>query len=324
VYAHPNPKSFCHAILERFTKGLADAGHASEVVDLYAIDFDPVFRPRDFASYVHEDMPPEILERMNLKQAVLDVAGGPVRRFLAERWLRNNDTRAVAKVIHTQRPKDVMLQWEKLKAADGLAFIAPVYWLHFPAILKGWFERVFAYGDAYALTPEGWGGEASGRVPLLHHEKALVISTTLFSEANYKAAWEAPVTRMIDDWGLRYPGVMHVEHVYSFRVPVVDDDTRRSYLDRAYRSFLGLICLRTGPTSPISRLSSKEVRRPWGEEQKCRASNFPVSIPDWDLTRMSSISPWHYHGRLQFAPNCGIVDSRAAPSCRYHLGYARI
>lgn len=26
VYAHPNPKSFCHAILEQFTKGLAEAG----------------------------------------------------------------------------------------------------------------------------------------------------------------------------------------------------------------------------------------------------------------------------------------------------------
>lgn len=41
IYAHPNPKSFCHAVLERFTKGLADAGHSNEVVDLYAIGFDP-------------------------------------------------------------------------------------------------------------------------------------------------------------------------------------------------------------------------------------------------------------------------------------------
>jgi hypothetical protein len=22
--------------------------------------------------------------------------------------------------------------------------------------MKGWFERVIAYGDAYSLTPEGW------------------------------------------------------------------------------------------------------------------------------------------------------------------------
>ena len=46
VYAHPNPKSFCSAVLEQFTKGLADAGHTFEVVDLYAIRFDPVFVPR--------------------------------------------------------------------------------------------------------------------------------------------------------------------------------------------------------------------------------------------------------------------------------------
>ena len=234
VYAHPNPKSFCRAILERFTQGLQDAGHVSEVVDLYAIRFDPVFRTQDFASYVHDSMPLEILEAMNLKERVLEAAGGPIRRFLASRWLRNKDPREVARFIHDHRPKDVQAQWEKIQAAQGLAFIAPVFWLHFPAILKGWFERVFAYGDAYALTLDGWAGEASGRVPLLHHEKALIISTTLFSEENYKADWEAPMTRIIDDWGLRYPGVKNVEHVYFYRVPVTDDDTRRGYLERAY------------------------------------------------------------------------------------------
>ena len=72
-------------------------------------------------------------------------------------------------------------------------------------------------------------------MPLLHHEKALVISTTLFKEEDYKADWEAPMTRIIDDWGLRYPGVKKVEHVYFYGVPVVDDETRRGYLERAYK-----------------------------------------------------------------------------------------
>jgi len=213
---------------------LEDAGHVSEVVDLYAIRFDPVFRLEDFAGYVHESMPLEILEQMNLKQRVLDSAGGPIQRFIASRWLRDKDSRAVAKFIHAPRPKDVVAQWEKLEKAQGLAFIALVFWLHFPAILKGWFERVFAYGDAYGLTSEGWRGEVKGRVPMLHHEKALVISTTLFREEDYKAELEEPMTRIIDDWGLRYPGVKKVEHVYFYRVPVVDDKTRRSYLERAY------------------------------------------------------------------------------------------
>ncbi len=235
VYAHPNPKSFCHAILQAFTKGLEDAGHHSEVVDLYKIHFDPVFRMQDFASYVHESMPLDVLESMNLKQRVLDSAGGPIQRFVASRLIHDMDPPTVAKFIHDHRPKDVIEQWEKLNNADGLAFIAPVFWLHFPAILKGWFERVFAYGDAYALTSEGWQGEVKGRVPLLHHEKALVISTTLFKEEYYKADWEAPMTRIIDDWGLRYPGVKQVEHVYFYSVPVTDDQTRRGYLDRAYK-----------------------------------------------------------------------------------------
>ncbi|OGD12722.1 MAG: NAD(P)H dehydrogenase [Candidatus Aminicenantes bacterium RBG_13_62_12] len=235
VYAHPNPKSFCHAILQQFTKGLEDAGHTSEVVDLHAIRFDPVFRLRDFASYVHESMPPDILEAMNLRQRVLESAGGPVQRFVASWWLRNKDPQAIAKFIHSHRPKDVISQWEKVKRAQGLAFIAPVFWLHFPAILKGWFERVFAYGDAYALTPDGWRGDANGRVPLLNHDKALVISTTLFSGKDYRADWELPMARIIDDWGLRYPGVKKVEHVYFYGASITDEDVRRSYLARAYK-----------------------------------------------------------------------------------------
>ena len=235
VYAHPNPKSFCHAILQQFTKGLEDAGHTSEVVDLYAVRFDPVFRIRDFASYVHESMPLDILEEMNLKQRVLESAGGPIQRFLASLWLRNKDPFAVAKFIHQHRPKDVITQWEKVKNAQGLAFIAPVFWLHFPAILKGWFERVFSYGDAYALTSGGWRGEVKGRVPLLQHEKALVITTTLFREEDYKAGMEAVMARIIDDWGLRYPGIRKVEHVYFYGVPIEDTDTRRSYLERTYK-----------------------------------------------------------------------------------------
>ena len=126
VFAHPQPKSFCHAILEEFTRGLKDAGHTSEVVDLYAIHFDPVFRTADFASYVHESMPPEILDALNLKQHVLDSAGGPLMRFAASVWLRNRTPAEIARFIHSHRPKDVIGQWEKLKNAQGLAFISPV------------------------------------------------------------------------------------------------------------------------------------------------------------------------------------------------------
>ena len=253
VYAHPNPRSFCHAVLEQFTAGLRDGGHTVEVVDLYAIKFDPVFRMRDMATYLHEDMPPEILEGMNLRQRFLEnVPGGPAGRAIASQWLRGKTPAQIAKFIREHAPKDAREQWEKIDAADGLAFIAPVFWLHFPAILKGWFERVFAYGKAYALTMEGWQGHCSGRVPLMHHDKALVISTTLFSEADYEADWREPMTRIIDDWGLRYPGVKHVEHVYFYEAAIAEPARLQEYLRRAYELGTDYAQIDTGASTPAT------------------------------------------------------------------------
>jgi NAD(P)H dehydrogenase (quinone) len=89
VYAHPDPKSFCHAILQQFTKGLEDAGHSNEIIDLYAIGFDPVVRSRDGPNWIDETVPVEMLDIMNLKQRVLDSSGGPIQRFIVSRWLQN-------------------------------------------------------------------------------------------------------------------------------------------------------------------------------------------------------------------------------------------
>jgi len=234
VIANPNPRSFCHAVLERFSAGLAEAGHEHEVVDLYAIKFDPVFRMEDFASYVHPSMPDDVLESMDLRARARTAVRGPLRRLGVSLLLRGKTPREIATIIHDHRPVDAKAQWEKVARADGLVFVAPVIWLHFPAILKGWFERVFAYGDAYALNAEGWTGRVRGRVPLMRHEKALVISTTLFSEEDYKAALAAPMELIIDDWGLRYPGIKRVEHVYFYGATIADEPTRRAWLDRAF------------------------------------------------------------------------------------------
>jgi NAD(P)H dehydrogenase (quinone) len=236
VYAHPNPRSFCHALLERFTAGLGEAGHTSEVVDLYAMHFDPVFRPRDFPSFVDPSFPESALERMGLRELVVQNAGGPVRRFLASRLLKGKDLASIARMVRERVPKEIREQQAKLQRAQGLAFVAPVYWLGLPAILKGWFERVFTPGFAFGFKPEAWqSGDVAGRIPLLQHQKALVMSTTFFRREDYEAGLAEPMARTVDAFGLRYPGVKRVEHVYFYGVPVVDDPTRRGYLEQAHQ-----------------------------------------------------------------------------------------
>jgi NAD(P)H dehydrogenase (quinone) len=66
-------------VLERFTTALTDAGHTSEVVDLYAIKFDPVFRDQDVASYTSGEIPTDILDLMDLEQRVLRSCRGPLQ-----------------------------------------------------------------------------------------------------------------------------------------------------------------------------------------------------------------------------------------------------
>ena len=85
IYAHSNPKSFCHAVLDQFTAGLREAGHSIEVVDLYAIGFDPVHRQRDTPSWLTESIPDDLLDRMHLRESLLEGAGGPLRRFAMKR-----------------------------------------------------------------------------------------------------------------------------------------------------------------------------------------------------------------------------------------------
>jgi NAD(P)H dehydrogenase (quinone) len=236
VFAHPGSGSLCHGVLERFDAGLRDAGHANEIVDLYAIRFDPVLRERDGPNWMDADAPDDVIASMHLRQRFLDGAGGPLRRLAVKRWLGDRDTRGIIRLLQQRyRPKDVTVQQEKVKAANALAFIAPMYFVGFPAMLKGWIERVFSLGFAFGLAPKGWKGDIAGRIPLLTHEKALIIQTTIFDQAAYDAGLRDAIRVLVDEFALRYPGIKRVEHEYFYAVHDADSAKLARYLDRAYQ-----------------------------------------------------------------------------------------
>ena len=234
IYAHSNPKSFCHAVLDQFTAGLREAGHSTEVIDLYAIGFDPVHRPRDMPSWLTESIPDDLLDRMRLRESLLEGAGGPLRRFAMKRLLGDRDARGIIRLLRERfQPKDVLVQQQKVARAQALAFIAPVHFLSFPTMLKGWLDRVWTPGFAYDLTAEAWRGDINGRRGRLTHEKALIIQTTIWDERSYDTGLREAMCKVIDEYTLTYPGIKKVEHELFYAVHGADDDTRRGYLDRA-------------------------------------------------------------------------------------------
>jgi NAD(P)H dehydrogenase (quinone) len=235
VYAHPNPLSFTRAVLDHFVKGLREAGHPYEIIDLYKIRFNPVFQDMDSAFFVDQDIPIELFRQMELRKMIIALAGGPVKRFLAKIYIKNKTDEELVKLIHAQRSKDVVAQQKKVAEADVLVFITQVFWMHFPALVKGWMERVLTYGFAYRLNEEGWKGDPDGRIPLLKIKKAIIMHPTFFNEKVYREkGFKAAMEKTIDDWSLKYPGIETVDHIYFHAILAVSPEIRNKYLEIAY------------------------------------------------------------------------------------------
>ena len=61
VLDHPDAGSFSHAVAQRFTQGIKDAGHTGELADLHSEGFDPRWSLADLAQNTGEPMPADVL-----------------------------------------------------------------------------------------------------------------------------------------------------------------------------------------------------------------------------------------------------------------------
>ena len=80
VYAHPNPKSFCHAIKEEIVVRLKEQGAIVDVRDLYQMGFNPVLSANDFMQLAQKKIPADIQKEQDL------VAGADTIIFIYPVW----------------------------------------------------------------------------------------------------------------------------------------------------------------------------------------------------------------------------------------------
>lgn len=115
---HPRKDSLTFQVAEQLIKGLQDAGHVTELLDLYRSDFNPLLYEEDEPNWFADDQ--------DYSQ--------PVKR-----------------------------EMDRLKKADALAFVFPLWWWSMPAMLKEYIDRVWNYGFAYGPNK-------------LHHQHVLWLS----------------------------------------------------------------------------------------------------------------------------------------------------
>jgi NAD(P)H dehydrogenase (quinone) len=148
VYAHPEPRSLNGALRDFTIERLAAAGHTVEVSDLYAMNWKAVLDAEDTT-------------------APLD----------AGRFDASLDSKHAYK--NGLQSADIAREQQKLMRADMVILQFPLWWFSMPAILKGWVERVYAYGFAYGVGEHSdvrWGsryGEGN-----LAGKRAMLVVTT--------------------------------------------------------------------------------------------------------------------------------------------------
>jgi len=124
VLAHPEPQSLNAHLAQAARAELEAQGHRVVVSDLYALGWQPVVGAADFP------------DRLNPAQ--LDIIAESGHAF------KQGSLTA-----------DVRAEQVKLLEADAVVFQFPLWWFGMPAIMKGWIERVYAYGLAYGYRDEG-------------------------------------------------------------------------------------------------------------------------------------------------------------------------
>lgn len=145
VLAHPEPQSFNHALTAAGSETARTQGNDVRVADLYALDFAPDEHSRHFS---HRADP---------------------ARFDAQTEQRTNAERGAL-------PFDVRVQIDNLLWADTVILQFPLWWFGMPAILRGWMDRVFVYGELYSGSRRFHTGVCRG--------KRAVLSVTAGSSAD--------------------------------------------------------------------------------------------------------------------------------------------
>jgi len=129
VYAHPEPTSLNGSLKDSMRAHLLASGHEVQVTDLYAQGWKASVDAGDFPGH-------DPRERLGVV---------------------NSSKRGYASNALTE---DVLREQEKLRWADALILQFPLWWFTMPAILKGWIDRVYAYGFAYGVGEHSdtrWG-----------------------------------------------------------------------------------------------------------------------------------------------------------------------
>ena len=104
--------------------------------------------------------------------------------------------------------KDVRAEQALVAKSDVLTFVAPLWWSGFPAMLKGYIDRVFCAGFAYVVRRGDYRPGLSGK-------KGVIITTSGATTGELRSGGTLRALRAIQEQGLvEFCGIEMLRHLY--------------------------------------------------------------------------------------------------------------
>jgi NAD(P)H dehydrogenase (quinone) len=196
VYAHPESQSFVAAMRDVVKDSLCSQGTEVTLSDLYERRFNPVASSEDFGTRQDLDYLTYALE---------------------QRHCYKNGTLA----------DDILSEIERVKSADLLVLVFPIFWYSVPAILKGWIDRVFISGEFYGGKRIYANGGMAGKRALV--VAALGGRTDMFGPESIHGELTGMLRHLLQGT-LGYVGYTVLEPFFAYHVPYISAGEREGIL----------------------------------------------------------------------------------------------
>lgn len=129
----------------------------------------------------------------------------------------------------TDLEPDLLESWEKIKKADHLVWIHPVWWGGLPAITKGFIDRLFLPGMAFQYRENSvWWDK------LLKGKTAHIITTLDQPSWYYRLVYGRPSVNQLKKSTLEFCGIKPVKVSYVGIVKGSNEEQRKKWLEKVY------------------------------------------------------------------------------------------
>jgi NAD(P)H dehydrogenase (quinone) len=127
---------------------------------------------------------------------------------------------------------DIVIEQDYITWADGLTIIYPLWWNGFPAILKGYVDRVFTNGFAFKINGKGPEG-------LLKDKKVRLITTAGMTEESLMKSNIYEGLRITQEHGVfEFCGMEVLEHLYITRVTSLSNEEKKEEMRKLIQKVL--------------------------------------------------------------------------------------